>query len=160
MTEKFNSSGMLPQQISSYLNSMGQRQYIVLWTTAIIDRYPVPSPVWHKNTIPVNYYRNSNERFPKSKMAFIEEKMRKFMIRFDIPAVSFAVSYKESLKLAFGMGLADLRTGKQATAESLYRIASISKPITAAAIFKLVEAGLLQLDSPVFGLSGILGRRQ
>lgn len=158
MIADFKANSMFPQQISSYMNSAGQRQYVVLWTNTIIDRYPQPSPLWQATAIPVNYYRKSNEGFPKSKMNFVEDKVRKFMMRYNIPAVSLAVSYNESLKLAFGMGLADTRTGRQATAESCYRVASISKPITAAAIFKLVEAGSLHLDSPVFGTAGILGK--
>ncbi len=49
---------------------------------------------------------------------------------------------------------------RQATAASnddLYRIASISKSITAIAILKLVEDGSLSLDQKVFGSEGVLG---
>jgi CubicO group peptidase (beta-lactamase class C family) len=43
------------------------------------------------------------------------------------------------------------------TNASLFRIASISKPVTAVGIMKLLEANKLTLDSKVFGPSGILG---
>ena len=41
---------------------------------------------------------------------------------------------------------------------SLYRVASVSKTVTSAAINKLIDQGKLNLDSKVFGLDGVLGR--
>jgi hypothetical protein len=38
----------------------------------------------------------------------------------------------------------------------LFRIASVSKPITSIAIMKLVQQGKLKLSDPVFGTNGIL----
>jgi len=53
-------------------------------------------------------------------------------------------------------GLADRHDHRQATSQSLFRIASLSKPFTSAAIFTLVEAGSLRTGDRVFGPSGIL----
>ena len=52
---------------------------------------------------------------------------------------------------------ADTSTNAPVTPDSIFRIASISKPITAVAIMAAVEAGKLNLDSPVFGAGAILG---
>ena len=42
---------------------------------------------------------------------------------------------------------------------SLFRIASVTKPITSVAIFSLIEQGKLNLGDKVFGPSGVLGTK-
>lgn len=118
-------------------------------------------PIWNKRLIPINYYRNSSQWFSKQTLSYVKDKISKFMKRFNIPGAIFAIAYKERLQLAFGMGLANQKTGKPMKVDSMFRIASISKPITAAAVFRLVESGRLQLDDRVFGddnSNSILGR--
>lgn len=56
-----------------------------------------------------------------------------------------------------GYGLADHHGKEPVTPQSLFRIASLSKPFTSAAVFKLVESGKLHTTDRVFGPSGILG---
>ena len=46
---------------------------------------------------------------------------------------------------------------QQAQQSSLFRIASVTKPITSVTIFSLLEQGKLNLNDKVFGPSGILG---
>lgn len=46
-------------------------------------------------------------------------------------------------------GLADVKTGKPLTPDSVFRIGSVSKQFAAAGLLKLVEAGKLSLDSPL-----------
>ena len=48
-----------------------------------------------------------------------------------------------------GYGYADLENRVPATAESSYRLASVTKPMTAVAILQLVEQGKVDLDAPV-----------
>jgi D-alanyl-D-alanine carboxypeptidase len=40
---------------------------------------------------------------------------------------------------------------------SVFRIASVTMPITSVTIFSLIEKGKLQLNDRVFGSSGVLG---
>src|SRR5262245_12130677 len=47
------------------------------------------------------------------------------------------------------VGLADLETERPATADTQYRIGSITKTFTAAAVFQLRDEGRLDLDDPV-----------
>lgn len=56
-------------------------------------------------------------------------------------------------------GMADRQHLTQAQQNSLFRIASLSKPITAVAVFSLIEQGKLNLTDKIFGPSGILGVR-
>ncbi|MEK4069029.1 serine hydrolase domain-containing protein [Peribacillus sp. FSL R5-0717] len=88
---------------------------------------------------------------------FIENTVQTFMNTHHVPGASLALSYQGRLVFARGYGVTNLATNEPVNKGHLFRIASISKPITAVAIFKLVETGQLQLDTPVFGSNGILG---
>ena len=48
-----------------------------------------------------------------------------------------------------GFGFADVENGVPARPETVYRLASVSKPMTATAVLKLYEQGRLDLDAPV-----------
>ena len=45
-------------------------------------------------------------------------------------------------------GVADVSTGRPLAADSLFRIASMTKPITSSALMQLVEQGRIGLDDP------------
>lgn len=86
----------------------------------------------------------------------IDEAVRRFMKKWNIPGGAVAISKNERLVYARGFGFAHQETQTLVQPESIFRIASLSKPITAVAIMKLVQEGLLQLDSKVFGPVGVL----
>jgi len=67
-----------------------------------------------------------------------------------IPGGALAVVKDRRLVYARGYGLGDREQREMARATSLFRIASISKPITAVAVLKLVEHGKLDLDARVW----------
>ena len=60
---------------------------------------------------------------------------------YKIPGVSVAITKDGDLVYARGFGLADLVSGEPVQPDSLFRIASVSKPITAMAVLKLVKEG-------------------
>jgi CubicO group peptidase (beta-lactamase class C family) len=62
---------------------------------------------------------------------------------------SVLVARDGNVLLARGYGLADRENGVRATEDTVYEIASATKPFTACAVLKLVEAGKLSLDDPV-----------
>ncbi|SRR5229473_945715 len=66
-----------------------------------------------------------------------------------VPGLSVAVVDRGRVILTQGYGIADVENSVPATADTVYRIASISKSITATAALKLVEAGKLDLDAPI-----------
>jgi CubicO group peptidase (beta-lactamase class C family) len=80
-----------------------------------------------------------------------------FMRNFGVPGLSLAVAEQGGLVYAQGFGVADRDSGEKVTTSSLFRIASLSKPITAVAVMKLSEEGKLRLSDTVFGAEGILG---
>jgi CubicO group peptidase (beta-lactamase class C family) len=65
------------------------------------------------------------------------------------PGISVAVVADDRVAWEGGSGLADVENQVPARADSVYRIASISKPIAATAIMQLVERGRLSLDDPI-----------
>lgn len=69
-----------------------------------------------------------------------------------IPGLSCAVAVRGELAFRLGLGLADVENDVPATAQTVYRLASISKPVTAVLAMQLVERGQLDLDADVHSL--------
>lgn len=66
-----------------------------------------------------------------------------------VAAISIGVKRGGDLLLARGYGKADLENQVQATAETVYRIGSITKQFTGASVMQLVERGRIGLDDPL-----------
>lgn len=79
----------------------------------------------------------------------IETIVQKEMQEARIPGLSLAIVAKKQLVYARGFGLADREASTPATAETVYRTASLAKPITATAAMQLWEQGKLDLDAPI-----------
>lgn len=79
-----------------------------------------------------------------------------FMKKWTIEGASVAIAKDGRLVYARGFGYADTAAGVEIQPYSKFRIASISKLVTAVAIMKLQEEGRLSLDDKVFGPEGIL----
>jgi Beta-lactamase len=69
----------------------------------------------------------------------------RFMAKNNLPGISIAVVENGEYEWSKGFGMADLENLVPATSQTLYRLASISKPITATAAMVLWERG--KLDS-------------
>ena len=79
-----------------------------------------------------------------------------FRQKFGIPGLSVAISRHGRLVYREAFGLADVEAGEAATPSHLFRIASVTKPITSTAIYLLVEQGKVNLDDKVFAPGGWL----
>jgi CubicO group peptidase (beta-lactamase class C family) len=86
---------------------------------------------------------------PDAKVQEIERAVAEEMDRQGIPGLSLAVSSDLRLAWSAGFGMADLENSVPARAATVYRLASISKPITAIAVLQLVERALIDLDAPI-----------
>ena len=71
------------------------------------------------------------------------------MAKESIPGLSVAVAVNGELRWQQGYGFQDLENFVPATAQTVYRLGSISKPVTAVAAMQLWEQGKLDLHSPV-----------
>jgi CubicO group peptidase (beta-lactamase class C family) len=87
-------------------------------------------------------------------LASFDEMMERFVIDQEVPGAALAVAKDGKLVYARGFGYADRDPKSKMLVQphSKFRIASISKPITAAAILRLIEMGKLKLDDHAFDL--------
>jgi len=79
---------------------------------------------------------------------------KEFMKSYNIPGMSVAFAHKGEMKRIEAFGEAS--TGVPLDGSHMFRIASISKPITAVGIFTLIQERKLRLNDLVFGQNGIL----
>jgi len=80
-----------------------------------------------------------------------------FIDKYEVPGLSISIANGGKPVYVEAFGLADRETAQALTPQHRFRIASVTKPITATGIFTLVETGKLQLDTRVFGSNSILG---
>ena len=80
-----------------------------------------------------------------------------FRQQFSVPASSIAISRNGQFVYDQAVGMGDREHLSQVQQSSLFRIASLTKPITSVTIFSLIEQGRLKLTDKVFGPSGVLG---
>ena len=78
--------------------------------------------------------------------------MASFLAKHKAPGAALAVTRAGKVVYARGFGYADRKTREPVQPTSLFRIASVSKPITAVAVLQLVERGKLKLDDKVFDI--------
>ena len=72
------------------------------------------------------------------------------MSRLGIPGLTLAVAEGGTVRFEAAFGFADVENGVPARPETVYRLASVSKPMTAVAVLHLAEQGSLDLDAPVW----------
>ncbi|MEW6731903.1 MAG: serine hydrolase [Acidobacteriota bacterium] len=85
----------------------------------------------------------------------IQEKLRTKMSLADrmkfwrVPGVSIAVINNNKIEWACGYGVKEAGSNDPVTTETLFQAASISKPVTAMAVLRLVQEGKLNLDEDI-----------
>ena len=90
-----------------------------------------------------------NRKLSKEKQAGIEQVVTKAMADSRAPGIAVAVVEGGQYEWSKGFGMADLENSVPVTPLTLFRLASVSKPITATAAMQLWERGKLDLDAPV-----------
>ena len=86
----------------------------------------------------------------------LDKNINKFLSDWRIRGAAVAITMDEKLVYAKGFGTANKEIGEVTKPGHLFRIASVSKLITAIAVMKLYEHGQIDLDESVFGPAGIL----
>lgn len=97
-----------------------------------------------------------NSQSELEEMKSFETFVERFMERWEITGASIAIMKDGKLLYSKGFGWADKESGVRTDVKHIFRIASLSKLITATGIMKLCEQGKLSLDRHVFGEEGIL----
>jgi CubicO group peptidase (beta-lactamase class C family) len=65
------------------------------------------------------------------------------------PGLAVGVVLDRTIVFSEGVGFRDLEGRLPVTAETRFRVASVTKPVTAATVFRLVEAGRMTLDESI-----------
>jgi len=90
----------------------------------------------------------------RAKMAEAAEAFRR---EHEVPGLAVAFTRDGKLVHEAAFGLADREAGEALTPAHRFRIASVSKPLTAVAILRLQESHYLRLHDKVFGPTALLG---
>jgi methyl acetate hydrolase len=80
--------------------------------------------------------------------AAIDTSLRGAVERKDVPGVVALITDRERVLYQSAFGVADVATGRPLTSDALFRIASMTKPVTSVALMQLVEQGRIALDDP------------
>jgi CubicO group peptidase (beta-lactamase class C family) len=103
-----------------------------------------------------NNIRLTNNISSGEEFFMAEKTVTAFMKRWTIAGASIAIAKDGKLIYAKGFGYADTASKTETQPYSQFRIASISKLVTAIGIMKLQEEGKLSVNDSVFGPKGIL----
>jgi CubicO group peptidase (beta-lactamase class C family) len=88
------------------------------------------------------------QAIPKAALDAVRARIRHLVDSANVPSVTVAVARDGRIVWEEGFGFADLERRTPATPTTLYSMASISKPIAATGVMKLVEQGKIDLDRP------------
>lgn len=86
---------------------------------------------------------------PSALIEDVDRYVQGFMDKRHVPGVSIAVVQDGKLVLAKGYGLANVELSVEATADTVYQLASVTKTFTATAIMMLARDGKLSLDDKI-----------
>lgn len=123
------------------------------------DKAPNEKIFPSEDKLPISF-RLRNELSTYESMQEFDQQIEDFLQKWNIIGASVAVVKEERLIYAKGFGYADKEKEIQVEPKHLFRIASVSKLITAVAVMKLVEEGKLSLTDTVFGKKGILNNSE
>ena len=87
--------------------------------------------------------------FDKSRLGDIEVRMTEFVANHQISGAVTAVATKGRVVHLSAVGQADIDSGRAMQTESIFRIASMTKPITATALMILHDEGKLSINDPI-----------
>jgi len=136
-------------------------KYISIGLTLIL-LFMLPEPlVTHRIGFNSDYLVPGNIRITNDLSAgrnadYIERLFNSFMKKWNIKGSSVAISVDGRLVFAHGFGYADIEDYIETEPYHRFRVASVSKLITAIAVLKLCEEGKLSLNDRVFGPDAIL----
>jgi CubicO group peptidase (beta-lactamase class C family) len=97
------------------------------------------------------------DEISKSEYKAIANIAEDFLQKFDAPGLSLTIARDGLILCEAAFGVTGHESGEWVRPKNLFRIASVSKPITSAAIFSLIEQGRLHTQDTVFGKEGVLG---
>lgn len=116
-------------------------------STPIPTQTPTAPKTPDSSTIPV-VTRTSHLSEGTTLMIEVDGLMNKFVDRMPLAGVALGIHFKDGF-YERGYGFADIAEETPVTAQTVFRIASLTKSFTAAAILRLSEEQKLSLDDPI-----------
>jgi len=96
--------------------------------------------------------KDEKQNPPKS-IDELRQQLEKVLAETHIPGLSVAIVHRDRPEWVAGLGKADVASGRATTAETLFRIGSVSKGFASLSILMLADQGKLSLDDPVHKLA-------
>lgn len=84
---------------------------------------------------------------PPRSLEELQQRLKEILAANDVPGAGVALFDRDQVLWAGGVGYADLERKLPVTADTLFRIGSITKSFTAVALLQLVEQGKFKLDA-------------
>ena len=91
-------------------------------------------------------WRQNGSRASWSAKADVDAAIQSYRQQYKIPGISVAIAQNGKIVYSRGFGSADVAKNKVANADTVYRTASLSKPMTEAMALRLAEDGKLDLN--------------
>lgn len=99
--------------------------------------------------LPVAIFAAPVQDLPQPKAQQIDAAVEGWRSESQAPALSVAVVADNKIVFSKGYGLAGVEKKVPAGNDTVYRLASLTKSLTAVAVMQLVEAGKIDLDAPI-----------
>ncbi|WP_337389422.1 serine hydrolase domain-containing protein [Prevotella sp.] len=132
---------------------------IIAAVVAIFMRTAEEKQVAEKENVTSGIHLNdtlTNSMSDSPQLEDMENKIKRYLLRWEINGAQIAVTRNDSLLYVKGFGWADMEKKQEMQPSNIMRLASVSKLLTAVGVMKLAEVGTLKLSDHVFGPKGIL----
>lgn len=116
------------------------RSVLILSAILLGAMPPAPTIVRHPAT--------QGAAIPPAVLDAVRAKIRELVVSAGVPSITLAVAKRGRIVWEEGFGYADVERRTPTTGTTLYSMASVSKPIAATGVMKLVEQGKIDLDRP------------
>lgn len=132
---------------------------IIAAVVAIFMRTAEEKQVAEKENVTSGIHLNdtlTNSMSDSPQLEDMENKIKRYLLRWEINGAQIAVTRNDSLLYVKGFGWADMEKKQEMQPSNIMRLASVSKLLTAVGVMRLAEVGTLKLSDHVFGPKGIL----
>ena len=117
-----------------------QRRTIVLVLVAVVAAYLI----FHYTREPEDEFGGGLDAFAQK----LDQVVPELLEQYQVPGTAVALVHGGRVAWSKGYGLADEATGTPVTPETVFQVASLSKPVTAWGVLRLVAQRKLALDAP------------
>lgn len=155
-TAWFTHHRMPPELFAAKVAHYKSKEFRIKWKQSYeLNGKVLLVAIWEKIPQKAIWFWDAGAKVPTSgrrvgQLKPFDELMNEFLVEQQLPGATLAVSRNGKTIFSRGYGYSDFENKKVMPQNALMRIASISKPLTAVAILKLIEQKKLKLTDRVF----------